>query len=77
MAPSVWMVLKGTFRYQMGLLPLSRVWVKSLIYCIAYRPGLPLELEINHKTMLFCAFHVSKISALTGGECHNVDRITH
>jgi hypothetical protein len=39
--------------------------------------GLPIGLKLSYSTMLFCVFHVRKISTLTGGECHDIDRIVH
>jgi hypothetical protein len=39
--------------------------------------GFPIGLKLSYSTMLFCVFHVRKISTLTGGECHDIDRIVH
>jgi hypothetical protein len=47
-------------------------------YCVEHIvEGLPIGLKLSYSTMLFCVFHVRRISTLTGGECVDVDRIVH
>jgi hypothetical protein len=39
--------------------------------------GFPIGLKRSYSTMLFRAFYVRRISTLTGGECHDVERIAN